>query len=136
MARIAVGGFQHETNTFAPQQATWDEFVRADLREMDNCREAVDGVDEVYHLAADMGGIGYITRYHASIARNNILMDANMLEAATDAGVRRYFYSSSACVYPAGLQEVPQIEALRESDAIPAEPDWLREAAQIGRAHV
>ncbi|MCL6561370.1 MAG: NAD-dependent epimerase/dehydratase family protein, partial [Firmicutes bacterium] len=71
-----------------------------DLREPAACRTAVRGIDEVYHLAADMGGIGYISAYHADIARNSALVNLHMLEAARQAGVRRFLFSSSACVYP------------------------------------
>ena len=77
-----------------------DEFKLLDLRLKDAAEEAVEGVDQVYHLAADMGGIGYITAFHADISRNNILMNTHMLEAARLEGVERFFYSSSACVYP------------------------------------
>ena len=77
-----------------------DEFKLLDLRLKDAAEEAVEGVDQVYHLAADMGGIGYIPAFHADISRNNILMNTHMLEAARLEGVERFFYSSSACVYP------------------------------------
>ena len=100
-----------------------DEFVVSDLRELSNCREAVRDVDDVYQLAADMGGIGYISTNHASLSRNNALINAHMLESARLSGIRRYFYSSSACVYPSQLQGVSDFRPLRESDAIPAEPE-------------
>ncbi len=100
-----------------------DEFEIADLRQFENCARSLRGIDDVYQLAADMGGIGYITTYHAALSRNNILINSHMLEASRLARVQRYFYSSSACVYPANLQEESDIRALRESDAIPAEPE-------------
>jgi len=100
-----------------------DEFLLADLREFENCRRAVDGVEDVYQLAADMGGIGYITAIHATLSRNNILINSHMLEAARLAKVQRYLYTSSACVYPANLQKDAEIAPLREDDAIPAEPE-------------
>ncbi len=100
-----------------------DEFELADLRYFENCARAVRGADEVYQLAADMGGIGYITAHHATLSRNNILINSNMLEAARLAHVGRYLYTSSACVYPAHLQDDSAVRALRETDATPADPE-------------
>jgi len=100
-----------------------DEFLVTDLRSLENCQRAVRGVQDVYQLAADMGGIGYITSRFASIARNNTLINANMLEAARLNGVDRYLYSSSACVYPSYRQKETDILPLREEDAIPADPE-------------
>src|SRR5690554_4305960 len=77
-----------------------DEFELLDLRRRDSCLLATRGVTEVYQLAADMGGIGYISANHSEIASNNVLINAHMLEAAHANGVSRYFYASSACVYP------------------------------------
>lgn len=99
-----------------------DTFYQLDLREYGNALHACEGMDEVYQLAADMGGISYITNHPAAIARNNVLINANMLEAARVQGVERYFFSSSAVVYPEHLQEDSQVTALREDDAIPANP--------------
>src|SRR5689334_19332658 len=79
-------------------------FEILDLRRYDNCLMAVQGVDEVYHLAADMGGIGYITGQHAQIARNDTMINVHMLEAARLSGVQRMLFSSSACIYPQHLQ--------------------------------
>ena len=93
-----------------------DEFELLDLRRWDNCLQATRSVDDVYNLAADMGGIGYITAYLADIARNNTLINTHMLEASRLNGVNRFFYSSSACVYPGYLQENPDITPLKESD--------------------
>jgi len=100
-----------------------DEFVTADLRDFENCVQAVRGVDDVYQLAADMGGIGYITSRFASLTRNNILINTNMLEASRLEGVQRYLFSSSACVYPAYLQKASSVEPLREEAAIPSDPE-------------
>jgi GDP-D-mannose 3',5'-epimerase len=100
-----------------------DEFLQLDLREYDNCLAASGSVDEVYQLAADMGGIGYITEFHADVARNNVLINAHMLEAARVNEVGRYFYSSSACIYPMYLQHEAAVTALKEEDAYPAEPE-------------
>lgn len=105
------------------EQSPADEFVRADLRELQNCQRAVADIDDVYQLAADMGGIGYISSFHASLSRNNVLINSHMLESARLSGVRRYFYSSSACVYPRHLQGISDFRPLRESDAIPADPE-------------
>ena len=116
-----VRGADVKPPQFEPTRA--DEFLLADLREFENCRRAVEGVDDVYQLAADMGGIGYITAIHATLSRNNILINSHMLEAARLAKVHRYLYTSSACVYPANLQKEAELAALREDDAIPAEPE-------------
>jgi GDP-D-mannose 3',5'-epimerase len=105
------------------EQTDADEFELLDLRRWEECLRATRGVDEVYQLAADMGGIGYITAYHADVARNNVLINAHMLEAATQNGVPKYFYSSSACIYPMFLQESPDVTPLREEDAYPADPE-------------
>jgi nucleoside-diphosphate-sugar epimerase len=100
-----------------------DEFWRLDLRYWENCQQAVGGVDEVYHLAADMGGIGYISSSHAEIARNDTLINTHMLEAARQASVTRFLFSSSACVYPAYRQDVADLVALKEEHAYPAQPE-------------
>ncbi len=100
-----------------------DEFVVADLREFDGCALACDGGGEVYQLAADMGGIGFISENHADVARNNVLINVHMLEAARAAGTDRLFYSSSACIYPLYKQEEPDVTPLREEDAYPAQPE-------------
>ena len=100
-----------------------DEFMLLDLRKLKNCQMATAGMKFVYHLAADMGGIGYITASHAGIARNNSLMNLHMLEAARSNDVERFLFSSSACVYPHGLQTSPDVTPLREEDAFPAQPE-------------
>src|SRR5882762_3292708 len=101
-----------------------DEFEILDLRKAEDCLLATrGGMDEVYNLAADMGGIGYITAFHASISRNNILINAHMLEAARQNGVKRFLFSSSACVYNQSKQKDPEVTPLREEDAYPADPE-------------
>jgi GDP-D-mannose 3', 5'-epimerase len=100
-----------------------DEFMLLDLRELKNCQTCTTGMDFVYQLAADMGGIGYITASHAGIAHNNSLMNLYMLEASRSNDVERFLFSSSACVYPHGLQTSPDVTPLREEDAFPAEPE-------------
>lgn len=100
-----------------------DEFIVADLREFPACSRVVKGMSNVYQLAADMGGIGYISGVRAQVSRNNVLINANMLEASRAEGVDRYLYSSSACVYPRSLQREEKVAPLREEDAIPADPE-------------
>jgi GDP-D-mannose 3',5'-epimerase len=116
-----VRGVDVKLPPFEPSPA--DDFQIADLRYFENCSAAVRGMEDVYQLAADMGGIGYITQNHADLSRNNILINSHMLEAARLESVRRYFYSSSACVYPSHLQDEVGVRALKESDAIPADPE-------------
>ena len=99
------------------------EFELLDLRRFDNCLIATRGIDEVYHLAADMGGIGYITAFHAKIATNSARINLHILEAARINAVKRFLFSSSACVYPQYLQERPDVIALKEEDAYPADPE-------------
>src|SRR5579885_2412257 len=85
------------------EESSADEFELLDLRKYDNCLQATrGGIDQVYNLAADMGGIGYITAALADISRNNILINAHMLEASRMNGVGRFLFSSSACVYAQG----------------------------------
>ena len=101
-----------------------DEFEVRDLRKWDECLEATRGaIDEVYNLAADMGGIGYITAFHADIARNNTLINTHMLEAARQHHVKRFLFSSSACVYAQSKQKDADVAPLKEEDAFPAEPE-------------
>jgi nucleoside-diphosphate-sugar epimerase len=105
------------------QKTAADEFEILDLRHWHNCLQATRNVDQVYNLAADMGGIGYITAYLADIARNNILINAHMLEASRLNGIGRYLFSSSACVYAQSKQKSADVVPLKEEDAFPAEPE-------------
>lgn len=101
-----------------------NEFEVMDLRQFENCLLAVrGGVDQVYNLAADMGGIGFITANHAAVARNNSLINAQMLEASRVQGVKRFLFSSSACVYAQSKQKEAEVAPLREEDAYPADPE-------------
>jgi GDP-D-mannose 3',5'-epimerase len=101
-----------------------DAFEILDLRKAENCLLATrGGIDEIYNLAADMGGIGYIIAYLANISRNNILINAHMLEASRQNGVQRFLFSSSACVYNQSKQQDATVTALREEDAHPADPE-------------
>ena len=99
------------------------EFELLDLRRFDNCLIAARGIDEVYHLAADMGGIGYITAYHADIAHNSAMINLHMLEAARINAAKRFLFSSSACIYPLYLQQSADVTNLKEEDAYPAQPE-------------
>jgi nucleoside-diphosphate-sugar epimerase len=99
-----------------------DEFEILDLRRWPDCLEATRGVDEVYALAADMGGMGFISQHHAKILHNNVLINTHTLEAARLNGVRRYLYTSSACVYPEYRQNDANVVPLREDEAYPAAP--------------
>jgi len=99
-----------------------DEFQVLDLRRWENCLKATENIDEVYSLAADMGGMGYISCHHAEILHNNSLINIHTLDAARQNGVKRYLYTSSACVYPEHLQEEADVSPLKESDVYPAMP--------------
>jgi GDP-D-mannose 3',5'-epimerase len=101
-----------------------DEFELLDLRKYDNALIATrGGINRVYNLAADMGGIGYITASHADISRNNVLINAHMLEASRQNGISRFLFSSSACVYAQYKQRLSEVTPLREEDAYPADPE-------------
>jgi GDP-D-mannose 3',5'-epimerase len=95
------------------------ENLSMDLSLVDNCQRAVEGATEVYNLAADMGGMGFIERFRVECLRS-ILINTNLIEAAYRAGTERYFFSSSACAYNTTLQQDPNVRALKESDAYPA----------------
>lgn len=99
-----------------------DEFEILDLRRWDNCLQATRDVAQVYALAADMGGMGFISAHHAQILYNNSLINLHTLEAARVNSVARYLYTSSACIYPEYLQEETTVKPLREEDAYPAMP--------------
>ena len=116
-----VRGVDIKHTEFEPSTA--DEFEVQDLRNWENCVRATRDVDEVYNLAADMGGIGYITAYLADIARNNTLVNMHMLEASRLGGVKKFLFSSSACVYAQSKQNSADVAPLKEEDAHPAEPE-------------
>lgn len=116
-----VRGVDIKEPEFEPTIA--DEFELLDLRFWPSCLQATRGIDQGFSLAADMGGIGYITASLADIARNNILINAHMLEAARLNGVRRLLFSSSACVYAGYKQHEADVTPLREEDAHPADPE-------------
>jgi len=99
-----------------------DEFILADLRSLENCLKVTKGADWVFNLAADMGGMGFIQSNHSRILYNNTMISFNMVEAARQNGVKRFLYTSSACIYPEEKQLDPSNPGLRESDAWPAHP--------------
>ncbi len=103
-------------------QTDADEFEILDLRRWDNCLQATRNVEVVYALAADMGGMGFISQNHAQILYNNSLINLHTLEAAKTNGVKKYLYTSSACIYPEFLQTEAEVTPLREEDAYPAQP--------------
>jgi GDP-D-mannose 3', 5'-epimerase len=142
MERVLVtgaGGFiGHHLVTYLKERGYWvrgvdvklpeytavdaDEFEIADLRLREEALRVMRGTDEVYALAADMGGMGFISSNHATIFRNNLLMNLNTIEAARVHGVERYLFSSTACVYPEHLQDHTDVVPLREEVAYPANP--------------
>jgi nucleoside-diphosphate-sugar epimerase len=99
------------------------EFELLDLRRWSDCLQATRGIDEVYNLAANMGGIGFIESNKAEIMHDNVLINVHMLEAARINEVRRHLYTSSACVYPGYRQDTPDVTPLREEDAYPADAE-------------
>ena len=99
-----------------------DEFSLVDLRRWEDCLKPTAGIDEVYALAADMGGMGFISAHHAQILYNNSIISLQTLEAARQSGVKRYLYTSSACVYPEYRQTMTDVTPLKEEDAYPAQP--------------
>jgi nucleoside-diphosphate-sugar epimerase len=95
------------------------ESLSMDLSEKENAIRAVEGATEVYNLAADMGGMGFIEHFRVECLRS-ILVNTHLTEASWRAGAKRYFFSSSACAYNTDLQKDPHVRALKESDAYPA----------------
>jgi GDP-D-mannose 3',5'-epimerase len=142
MQRVVVtgaGGFiGHHLVTYLKERGYWvrgvdvklpeytavdaDEFEIADLRVREEALRVMRGTDEVYALAADMGGMGFISSNHGTIFHDNLLMNLNTIEAARVHGVGRYLFSSTACVYPEHLQDHTDVVPLREEVAYPANP--------------
>lgn len=134
-----AGGFiGHHLVTYLKQQGYWvrgvdlkypeytttdaDDFRVLDLRYWENCLEATADMEEVYALAADMGGMGFISANHSRILYNNATINFHTMEAARQHGVKRYLYTSSACVYPEYKQLDANVTPLKEEDAYPAQP--------------
>jgi nucleoside-diphosphate-sugar epimerase len=109
------------------QNTAADEFITGDLREQSFCRQITSNIrfDELYQLAADMGGAGYIFtgEHDAAVMHNSATINLNMAEEARKTGIGKIFYSSSACIYPASIQEETNNPGLKETDAYPADPD-------------
>ena len=105
------------------QEKYYSEKQQLDLRDSENCLTATRGIDLVYNFAANMGGIGFITAVGAEVMHDNVLINTCMLEAARQNKVKRFLFSSSACVYPTYKQTDPNVKGLREADAVPADPD-------------
>ncbi len=115
-----VRGVDLKLPEFKPSDA--DEFLLLDLREKENALKATKRMDYAYALAADMGGMGFISSNHATILYNNAMINFNTIEAARLNGISRYFYPSSACIYPEYLQKKANLKPLKEEDAYPAQP--------------
>lgn len=115
-----VRGVDIKQPEFEPTDAS--EFELLDLRRWENCLQATRGVDEVYALAADMGGMGFISAHHGEILHNNSLISIHTLEAARVNRVKHYLFTSSACIYPEYLQQDANVKPLKEEDAYPAQP--------------
>lgn len=115
-----VRGVDLKHPEFEPSPA--HEFRLRDLRRSEQAAAACHEMDDVYALAADMGGMGFISSNHAQILRNNSLINLQTIEAARNAQVQRYLFTSSACIYPQYLQEDANVSPLREVDAYPADP--------------
>ncbi len=116
-----VRGVDLKSPEYEPTAA--QEFLLLDLRRWESCLRATEGMDHVYALAADMGGIGFIESNKAVITHNNVLINVHTIEAARQNGCSRYLYTSSACVYPGYLQDRADVTPLREEDAYPADPE-------------
>jgi GDP-D-mannose 3', 5'-epimerase len=134
-----AGGFiGHHLVTYLKKQGYWvrgvdvkypeykrtdaDEFAQVDLRHWDDVQHVTAGIDEAYLLAADMGGMGFISTHHAQILHNNALINLHTLEAARLQKVQRLLYTSSACVYPEYRQVEAAVTPLKEEEAYPAQP--------------
>lgn len=135
-----AGGFiGHHLTTYLVQRGYWvrgvdlkqpefessdaHEFLELDLRRWESTLRATEGIAEVYNLAANMGGIGFIESHKAEIMHDSALINLHMLEAARVNGANRFLFSSSACVYPGYLQNSPDVTPLKEEDAYPADAE-------------
>src|SRR5437762_6268608 len=116
-----VRGVDVKETEYEPTAA--HEFELLDLRRWDNCLQATRGVDEVYALAAAMGGIGFIEAHRAQIVRDSTMINIHSIEAARLSGVKRFLFTSSACVYAGYLQKRAGVTPLKEEDAYPADAE-------------
>ena len=105
------------------EEPCYSEKFTLDLRDYANCLRATENVDFVFNLAANMGGIGFITKSGADVMYDNVLINTYIVKACVDNKVKRLLFSSSACIYPTYKQETPEVRSLKEEDAYPAEPD-------------
>jgi len=117
-----VRGVDWKENEHMTPDMFCDEFMLLDLRTAENCKKAVEGCEWCFNLAADMGGMGFIQSNHSRILYNSTMISFNMAEAARVAGVKRFWYASSACIYPEYKQLTEDVAALKEEDAWPAQP--------------
>lgn len=119
-----VVGCDWKRNEHFKEEEFCDEFHLVDLRVFENCKKVCTGCQHVFNLAADMGGMGFIQSNHGAILYNNTMISFNMLEAARQNNVQRFFYASSACIYPEFKQLDTEVEGggLKEADAWPAQP--------------
>ena len=105
------------------QEDYFTEKLQLDLTNRENCLKVTKNIDKVYNLAANMGGIGFITTIGAEVMHDNVLINTHMLEASRKNKVKRFLFTSSACAYPTYKQTEPNIIGLKEEDAYPADPD-------------
>ncbi len=127
VGRLLRDGWRVRSVDVKPQNQWYQRFPEAEnlvlhLEDLDNCRRALQGADQVYNLAADMGGMGFIET-HRALCMLSVLINTHLLKAAIETGLDRFFYASSACVYAADKQTSPDNPGLKESDAYPAMPE-------------
>mmetsp|Transcript_32849 Transcript_32849/g.63233 ORF Transcript_32849/g.63233 Transcript_32849/m.63233 type:complete len:247 (-) Transcript_32849:963-1703(-) len=120
-----VRGVDWKENEYMKPEDFCDEFLNLDLRHIENCKKAVEGMEWCFNLAADMGGMGFIQSNHSRILYNSTMISFNMAEAGRSAGIKRFWYASSACIYPESKQlseDLDGASGLKEDDAWPAQP--------------
>ena len=118
-----VRGVDIRPHRWMKKEEFCDEFLLLDLRRWDNVVESVKDIDMIYNLAANMGGIGFITAVGAEVMHDNVLINTHMLEACVRNKVKRFLFSSSACVYANYKQTNSDVPGLKEEDAYPADPN-------------
>jgi len=105
------------------EEPYYSEKLTLDLRVYENCLRVTKDIDWVFNLAANMGGIGFITQVGAEVMYDNVLINSYIAKSCVENKVERLFFSSSACIYPTYKQETPEVKPLKEEDAYPADPD-------------